>query len=261
MAASFREDFKRFFTRGLAAALPTLLTLSVFLWLFTKLNDYIGKYINIGLYWVIGKVWLAVRDPAVPRPAVEAEIEAFGETWLQWYWWVGFALAFVAIYIFGRFVGSFIGRAAWRTVESGFRKLPLVKQVYPSIKQVTDFLLSEREFEVSRVVAVEYPSKGIWSLGLVTSSGLRGVADRVGEEMLAIFIPSSPTPFTGYTITVKRESVVDLPISIDEALRFTISGGVILPGGQELSERELEQLRQGDCLLAQQKEAGSEHHC
>ena len=139
-------------------------------------------------------------------------------------------------------------------VERGFFRVPVVKQVYPYVKQVTDFLLSERKVEFSRVVAVEYPRKGIWSMGLVTGPGLRTLTRSVRTDLLTVFIPSSPTPVTGYTITVRQDEVIDLPLSIDDALRFTVSGGVIVPASQELSPTEIEEARQRAFPLAQRKE-------
>jgi uncharacterized membrane protein len=88
-------------------------------------------------------------------------------------------------------------------------------------------------------VTVEYPRKGIWAVGLVTGGTMRSIEHESGDA-LTIFIPSSPTPFTGYTITVPRGEVHELPISIDEALRFTISGGVLVPPHEALPERDSE---------------------
>ena len=92
---------------------------------------------------------------------------------------------------------------------------------------------------------VEYPRKGIWSIGLVTGSPMSSMETEITRQAgpsITVFIPSSPTPFTGYTITVPRDSVVELPITIDEALRFTISGGVLVPAHQTLDEEPLGEL-------------------
>ena len=105
---------------------------------------------------------------------------------------IGFILSFVLIYIFGRFVASILGRAMWRIIEHSFFRLPVVKQIYPSVKQVTDFLLAERKMEFSRVVAVEYPRKGIWSLGLVTNNGMRTLREELGHDLVMVFIPVEP---------------------------------------------------------------------
>jgi uncharacterized membrane protein len=167
----------------------------------------------------------------------------WGKFWDTYLWWIGFALAIVGIYFFGKFIASFVGRAFWRMMERGFLRLPIIKQIYPYIKQVTDFLLSEQKMRFTRVVAVEYPRKGIWAMGLVTGAGMKALKRTATDDLLTVFIPSSPMPVTGYTITVSRDEVIDVPLSIDEALRFTVSGGVILPIHQQATEEEIDQAR------------------
>ncbi len=143
---------------------------------------------------------------------------------------LGFVIAVIFVYFLGYFLASFIGRSAWRSAESLITRVPLIKQVYVNIKQVTDFLFSERRVEFSGVVAAQYPRRGLWSIGLATGPPLRAV-QRVSEsDLVTVFIPSSPTPVTGYVITIPREDVIELEMTIDEALRFTISGGVLKPG-------------------------------
>ncbi len=145
---------------------------------------------------------------------------------------VGFLIGIILVYFMGFFLASFIGRASWRAAEGVLYRIPLIRAIYPHVKQVTDFLLSERKVEFSGVVAVEYPRRGAWSLALSTGGPLSGVQDVVGEkeDLVTLFIPSSPTPVTGYVVQVPRRDTIALSLSIDEALRFTISGGVIKPG-------------------------------
>lgn len=143
---------------------------------------------------------------------------------------VGFLLAVVIVYFMGFFLASLAGKATWRLVERLLRRTPLIRAVYPNIKQVTDFLLADRTLDFSGVVAVEYPRQGIWSLGLRTGSPMKKIQNNVEDELVTIFIPSSPTPITGYCITVPVKDTIDLDMTIDEALRYTISAGVIKPG-------------------------------
>ncbi len=253
MAESFGRDFKRFFLRGLAAVLPTVLSLVIIIWLFRRVHEYVGRYINVGVVWITSQILMRTRGPEPPWDSIEAIKHRVWEFYDPWLIWVGFILAIVAIYIFGRFVASYLGRGIWRMIEGTIIRLPVIKQVYPYVKQVTDFLLSDQKIEFSRVVAVEYPRKGIWSIGLVTAPGMRTVQSAVGGELLTIFIPSSPTPMTGYTITVRREEVIDLPMSIDDALRFTVSGGVIMPSSQQRGQAEIEQARQSLFPLLKRK--------
>ncbi len=249
MAGKFGTDFRRFFFRGLAAVLPTVLTIGIIIYVFSFVHQHIGQHINTGFVYLVTYIWSLYDWPGVSGKISAsaifdkhyAEISVY---WSLYLWWVGFVGAIIAVYIFGRFVASFVGRAVWKFFEILLHRLPVVRQIYPNIKQVTDFLLSESKLDFSRVVAVEYPRKGVWSMGLVTGSAMRVLQQAAGEELLTIFIPSSPTPVTGYTITVRRSEVVDLPISIDEAIRFTVSGGVLVPSGQQLTEQDVERTRQ-----------------
>ncbi|MFP4356217.1 MAG: DUF502 domain-containing protein [Phycisphaerae bacterium] len=256
MAETFWKDFKRFFFRGLAAVLPTVLTIAIIVYVVKLIYNYVGRYINDGLLTVVKWVWLLYESPEPGQLAnLEARIEYFNGIWKQYFVWVGFILAMVGIYIIGRLLGSFFGRSLAKLLNRLLLRLPLVKQVYPSVKQVTDFMFSEKRIDFSRVVAVEYPRRGIYSLGLVTGPGLRTVVDSTGTELLTVFIPSSPTPVTGYTIIIRRDEVIDLPITIDEALRYTISGGVVLPVSQQFTTAELEQMRSGILPQPKRKES------
>ena len=91
-------------------------------------------------------------------------------------------------------------------------------------------------------------------MGLVTAPGMKILQDSVKQEMLTIFIPSSPTPMTGYTVTVPRQDVIDVPLTIDEAFRFTISGGVILPPAQQAAGEDAEEARKSKLLLSKDEE-------
>ena len=105
----------------------------------------------------------------------------------------------------------------------------MIRAIYPNVKQVTDFLFTGGQLQFSGVVAVQYPRQGIWSMGLVTGPPMKSVQEAAGEELITIFIPSSPTPVTGYVITVPRKEVIELGLTMDEAMRYSISAGVIKP--------------------------------
>ncbi len=227
---NFGEDFRRFFLRGLAALMPTLITLWLLVWVWDFLWDRVGTHIVWGIRWL----WWALtvrgilpfKPPAYIYHALSDDL--FGTRL------IGVLLAILLVYVVGVFVGNLLGRTAWRLAEHGVMKIPLVRAIYPAVKQVTDFLLSERtgQFQGSKVVAVEPHEKGIWSIGLVTGSGVKSLSDATGQEMITVFVPSSPTAFSGYVLVVPRESVVELPLKVEEAMRLLVSGGVITPAAQ-----------------------------
>lgn len=138
----------------------------------------------------------------------------------------------ILMYLLGRFLAAGIGRVLWNLFERGILQLPLVRNVYSSVKQVTDFMFSESDIEYTRVVAVEYPRKGIWSIALVTGESMAEIRDAAQEPIVSILIPSSPMPVTGYTMSVRKSEVVDLDITIDQAFQFIVSCGVVVPPQQ-----------------------------
>lgn len=142
------------------------------------------------------------------------------------------------LYLLGKFLAAGVGRVLWNVLERGVYRLPLVRNVYDSVKQVTDFMFDDREIEYTRVVAVEYPRKGVWSLGFVTGESLADIRSATGEPMLSMMIPSSPMSVTGYTITVPKSETIDLNLTMDEALQFVISCGVVVPAHQTYGNLE-----------------------
>ena len=153
-------------------------------------------------------------------------------------------LIIVMLYFLGRFVNVRIGGWMVNEVENKLLgRLPVIRNVYGSVKQVTDFLFSESQVEYRRVVAIEYPRRGIWSLGLVTGDSMLEITTAVGEPCVSVLIPSSPMPVTGYTMCLPRSAVLDLDVTVDQALQFCISCGVLIPPNQrvtaEILQREL----------------------
>lgn len=267
---SFMTDFREFFFRGLAIILPTILTIWILVAVYKFVDVNIAGPINSGVKQLIlnftdfaepevGDIETAKKNLTNAQQAAWRNA-GMNDKWLEPYarqyalerkWdsfrlgnWVltnlfGLVVAIILIYSLGMLLGSFLGKRLYRKGESMFMRLPVIKMVYPSVKQVTDFLVGgnddEEKIQFSKVVAVQYPRKGLWSIGLVTGDTLKAINEHAGEICITIFVPSSPTPFTGYVITVPKSDTIDLPITVDQALRFTISGGVIVPEGQRVT--------------------------
>jgi uncharacterized membrane protein len=134
-----------------------------------------------------------------------------------------------ALYFLGRLFTFGLGRWMVVAFDHAILRIPVISKVYGGVKQVTDFVFSEREIEFNRVIAVQYPREGIWSLGFVTGVGMSEIAEATGEPMLSVLMPTSPMPMTGFTITVKKSEAIDLRLTIDEAIQFIVSCGVVLP--------------------------------
>ncbi len=238
VARTFSSDFKRFFIRGLVVLLPSVLTLWIvvkaYQFIYHNIAEPINGWIKLGLVQ-LGRNWTPARNKFGPDlDSIPAGVAGW---WEANHWYldiIGVIVAIVAVYIAGRLLGGFFGRSIYRRLEQIVTALPVVKQIYPYVKQVVDFLFSdERPMRFNRVVVVEYPRKGIWAVGFLTGATMKSIAKTAGDSV-TVFVPSSPTPFTGYTITVPRDEVLDLPISVEEAIRFAVTAGVLIPDHQVL---------------------------
>ena len=152
------------------------------------------------------------------------------------------AFFILLLYLLGKFITVDVGGYFIHLLESGIRRLPLVRNVYSAAKQISDFIFADREFEFTRIVAVEFPRKGTWQMGFVTGEGLAEVRAAVAEPMLTVLIPYSPLPITGCTITVRKSECIDLNITFDQACEYIVSCGVVVPS------MRLEQMRSAPAL-------------
>lgn len=151
-----------------------------------------------------------------------------------------FLLVFlVALYFLGRVFTHGLGRWLLNAFDQFINRLPVISNVYGSVKQVTDFVFSDREIEFNRVVAIEYPRKGIWSIGFVTGQSMLDITAAANEPMLSVLMPTSPMPMTGFTVTVRKSEALDLNITIDQAIQFVVSCGVVVPGPQQVDAPRL----------------------
>lgn len=261
---------RKFFWRGLTILLPSILTVWILITGYQFIQQRIAEPINTGIRagiarWAPLPIVLESDLIEIEAELTQVQKERMRQTtdhkeWLRQYTktvkiqnlWnqysfpldlLGLIVAIFLIYIVGLLLGSYIGHSLYKRGEQLLQRLPLFKQVYPSVKQITDFLVSDNQDRsmFSRVVAVQYPRKGIWSVGFITGDTMINISKAAGVPCATVFIPSSPTPFTGYTITIPRSDLIELPITVEEALRFTVSGGVVLPPSQakELSSQDL----------------------
>jgi uncharacterized membrane protein len=232
----FRTDFKRNFLTGFAALFPIVLTLVLLLWIYTKVDKYIGTRVN-------GLVATAIaREPTIFDRIFKkdhAEIVAAGQDPREYARarmpravgvLIGLGLVLLAVYMIGSTLRGYIGRRVMRLVDRFFERFPVIKQIYPHAREFTNLVVSSRgKRRLGQVVAVPYPRRGIYSLGFKTGKALKRVTDAVGRETATVFIPTSPTPLTGFIIFVPSEEVIELDLPTDEALRFILTGGMVMP--------------------------------
>ena len=152
---------------------------------------------------------------------------------------VGVVVSLVLLLLIGYLASGFLGRRIVASIDRTLQSLPVFRSVHPYTKQFVDFFLSDSKLEFEHVVALEFFNEDVWSLGLVTGKGLRSLNEkRLGGDGLAVFIPSSPMPMTGFTVFVPAARVVPLSITVDDAVRVIVSGGVLVPAAETVEDLE-----------------------
>jgi len=194
-----RTALRRYFVSGIVIFLPLALTIYLFLMMFSVADNFLGRYIE-------------------PYFAREFGFYIKG---------ISILVCFLFIFLIGFFATNFLGKKIYPVLEKWLTRLPFFKQVYPAIKQMAIFLFSPEKMSFRQVVLVEYPRKGVYSYGFLTNEASQSVADKVRQDVCHVFIPSAPGPVTGYVVLVPRKEVIYLDISVEQAIRTIVSGGVV----------------------------------
>ena len=144
---------------------------------------------------------------------------------------LGLLLFIAIVLITGVLVKNYIGRRVVDFGEYMVSKIPLVRPLYAAVKQLILAIFGDTHDAFKRVVLVEYPRKGVYSLAFVTAQTSGEIRDQVGSKMLSIFLPTTPNPTSGFFLVLPEEDTIPLSMSVEEAFKLLISGGVVEPGG------------------------------
>ncbi|MGD8328156.1 MAG: DUF502 domain-containing protein [Acidobacteriota bacterium] len=211
--------FRRSFLTGLLIILPLVVTV----WLFGLILRPVQRFATPAVMALIN--WSGLGSLLdLPGAGVAAGL-------------IGLVLTVVVIYIVGLLGGNFIGRRAVKKMDDLALSIPLVKSVYGSARQLIETFYSSADRTFESVVLVEYPRKGIYTVGLVTAPTEGELQDRTPGDMVNVFVPTTPNPTSGVLILTRRDELVFLDMGVEEALRFVVSGGIVspprrgLPGG------------------------------
>ena len=198
MAASgVRRRLRELFLVGLAVVLPLLVTYLLLRFLFEALDGLLDPMIQ----GILGR-----RIPGL-----------------------GFLATVAIIFLIGTLTTNIVGRKLVAMTEGLLLRIPLVKNVYGASKQLFDAITLPGRGAFRQVVMLEYPRSGLYALGFITATQAKGFQDLVGEQTVNVFIPTAPNPTSGFFLVVPERSVIPVPISVEEALKLIVSGGLIVP--------------------------------
>jgi uncharacterized membrane protein len=151
----------------------------------------------------------------------------------------GIALTLITVIITGMIFANLFGRRLVRLSEDILARIPLVRSIYSSVKQITETLFSAQGKSFRKVVLVEYPRRELWTLAFVTGDTADALIDLTKRDLVSIYVPTTPNPTSGFFLMVPRADIVELDISVEAGLKLILSTGVVIP--DELTQQALQQ--------------------
>ena len=193
------KKFRNYFISGLVIFLPLALTVNLFVLTFNISDGFLGKYI---------------------QPYFSREFGFYVRG-------LSILICVLLIFVIGFLGTNFLGRRLFPIAEGFLLKLPFFKQVYPALKEVFLFLFRRDKLAFQKVVLVQYPRKGIYSIGFLTNATPKKICEKTLQELYSVFVPHTPSPLGGFLILFPREDLIFPEISVEEAIKFVISAGVV----------------------------------
>ncbi|OUL19858.1 DUF502 domain-containing protein [Nostoc sp. 106C] len=142
---------------------------------------------------------------------------------------VGLAVPLLSILLIGLMARNIVGRWLLNFGEQVLQAIPLAGQVYKTLKQLLETLLKDSPGKFRRVILLEYPRRGVWAIAFVTGIISNEIQAQMSRPMLSVFIPTTPNPTTGWYAIVPEDEVVNLSLSIEDAFKIVVSGGIVAP--------------------------------
>ena len=142
---------------------------------------------------------------------------------------IGILLALLVLLGTGLIAANYFGKRFVDFWESLLERIPLVRNIYSAVKRFAEIILSDSSQSFSRVLLIEYPRKGLYSLSFQTSQNLGEIQEKIGEDVVCVFVPTTPNPTSGLILMVPEKDVIELDMNVEDALKMVISLGVVVP--------------------------------
>ncbi len=151
---------------------------------------------------------------------------------------LGLVIVVVGLVLIGAFTAGFMGRIFQRTGDRIMDNVPVLRGVYKALKQILETVLAQQSTAFREAVLVEYPRRGMWVIAFITGRTQGEVQSITKEEVINLFVPTTPNPTSGFLIFVPKEDIVPLSMNVEEALKMVISGGIVTPPDNRSEEQK-----------------------
>ena len=194
---------KRYFITGLLIWIPLGITLLVLNWLIGTLDQSLGL----------------LPSELQPKILWGVHIPGFGAL-----------VTVLVVFLTGLLATNFIGQRLVRFWEGVLARIPVVKSIYYGVKQVSDTILADTGLAFRKVLLIQYPRAGSWTIAFQTGKPGGDVVNHLRGDYVSVYVPTTPNPTSGFFLMMPRSEVVELDMTVDEALKYIISMGVVSPG-------------------------------
>ena len=150
----------------------------------------------------------------------------------------GVVLTFVVVLGIGAIASNFVGRKLVSWGDAVISRIPVVRSIYSSVKQVSDTVFSDNGNAFRTAVLVQWPREGVWTVAFITGTPAGEVASYLRDEFVSVFVPTTPNPTGGYFVLMRKSDCVELEMSVDTALKYIVSMGVVAPPPLHLPDEE-----------------------
>ncbi len=206
-----QTQYKRTFLTGLVVLTPVLVTVWVVKFVLAQISGTVNPLVLRAIRLVGSGAWLETAWVNFLSPIISV------------------VLAILMIYVLGALAGNVLGRQLIQNLEKLLMQIPVVRGIYSATRQFLETFSGNKSKAFSKVVLFQYPRKGLWTMGLLTGETKGEVRERSGLDMVSVFVPTTPNPTSGWLIFVPIEDVQELDMSVDDAFKMIISGGVLTP--------------------------------
>lgn len=153
---------------------------------------------------------------------------------------IGVVTALIFTMIVGWIAKGLIGRSMIRWAESLVLSIPMVRTIYSGLKQIAETILQQGQQNFDKACLVEYPRKGIWAIAFISTTAKGEIAERAPEDMVSVFLPTTPNPTSGFLLFVPVKDVIVLDMSVEDSAKLIISAGLVYPNGQDPTQPSVE---------------------
>ena len=204
---SYLSRVRNYFLTGIIVTAPIAITFAVAMWV---------------INWIDSKVVPLIPSSYNPQEILQQHTGFHIPG-------IGLLVVFIGLTLIGFFAAGLLGRFVVRVGENLLNRMPIIRSVYGALKQIFETVLRSSSRSFREVALIEYPRRGIWAIGFITTKTTGEVRSEIKEEVVNVFLPTTPNPTSGFLLFVPRKDLIILDMGVEEAIKMIVSAGIVTP--------------------------------